>query len=544
MKADKLYLGNIITMDERNLDGKKQKVFKALTVKDGLVQYVGTEEMARKLCDEKTEIHDFHDAFIYPGMIEAHCHPDMAGMRLCANADLSSGNSIQDYLDIMKDYIDKNPEEKEYYGAGWIERDEKPTKEMIDRICPDKPVILNSIDGHSLWMNSIACEKYDINKQTAEKWGSTICRVNPDGSPTGYISEGPVQSILAARKADDKQIAKSLLAWQELAFSKGFTACVHAGIFPVEYAIFKDLAESGKLKLRTYAYEVLDENEPDYGAKLESIKESAEKYNGEYFKILGAKVFMDGVIEAHTAWMLEDYLDSPGTGVKRMCDGEKFTKLLVDASGMGLAVHCHTIGDGAINFALNCIEKAQIEAGDMSVRTGLAHVQVVKKEDIKRFGELNVVAVVAPLWTPKVYPFYEQEEAYIGKEKTYNDYPINSFVQSGAVIAFHSDYPVSEGFDIPKSIYNAVTRRDPGMEDSSAINKGECIPPETAVAGLTVGPAYSVFQEEHLGKLEIGYAANMTVYDTDFFTVPTEEIPEAKLIATVVDGEEVFRAKI
>ena len=542
MKADKLFLGNIVTMDERNLDSMKQKIFKALTVKDGLVQYVGTEEMARKLCDENTEIHDYGDASIYPGMIEAHCHPEMAGLRLSANADLSDGESIDDYLEIMKDYIARNPEEEIYYGAGWIERDVKPDREMLDGICPDKPVLLNSIDGHSLWMNSIACEKYNINKETAKEWGSDICRVNPDGTPTGYISEGPVQDILSSRKTDESQNIKALLAWQEFAFSKGFTACVHTGIFPQEYDTVSELAKNGKLKLRTYAYEVFDENEPDYDAKLESIKKSSEKYSGEYFKIIGAKVFMDGVVEAHTAWMLEDYLDAPGTGVKRMCDEQKFTKLLVDAANMGLAVHCHTIGDGAINFALNCIENAQIETGDMSVRTGLAHLQIVKEEDIKRFGELNAVAVVAPLWTPKVSPYYEQEVGYIGEEKTYNDSPINSFVQSGAVVAFHSDYPVSTTFDIPRSIYNAVTRRDPGMEDSDIINKAECITPDKAVAALTVGPAYSAFQEDHLGKLEIGYVANMTIYDTDFFNAPLEDIANAKLLATVVDGEEVYRA--
>ena len=543
MKADKLYLGNIITMDERNLDGMKQKVFKALTVKNGLVQYVGTVEMAKKLCDENTEVHDFGDAFIYPGMIEAHCHPDMAGSRLCAEADLTSGQSLEDNMDILRGFIEKNPENDEYRGAGWIERDAKPNKEMIDAICSDKPVVLNSADGHSLWMNSAACEKYDINAETAKTWGKSICRVNPDGTPTGYISEGPVQKIMMARKTTDAENKKALLAWQDFAFSKGFTACMHAGCFPVEYDIFDELSKDGKYKLRTYAYEVFDENTDDYDAKLELIKEASDKYNGEYFKILGAKVFMDGVIEAHTGWLLNDYLDDPGnTGVKRMCNEEKFTKLLVEAARNGLAVHCHTVGDGAVNFALNCIENAQIETGDMTVRTGLAHLQLVKKEDIKRFGELNAVAVVPPLWTPRVSPFYEQEVDYIGKEAAYNDYPINSFVESGAVVAFHSDYPVSDAFDIPQSIYNALARRNPDQEDTDSINKSECISRETAVAALTTGPAYSVFQEEHLGKLVIGYVANMTIYDTDFFNATLDKIADAKLIATIVDGEEVYRA--
>ena len=546
MVADQLYLGNIITMDERRLDEKKQKLFQALTVKDGYVQYVGSEEMARKLCDENTEVHDYRGSYIYPGMIEAHCHPDMAGSRLKLCASLIGTNDLSECVDIMKEYIKENPDNLFYVGAGWIFREEMPDRHMLDAICSDKPVMLNSEDGHSLWMNTKALEINGIDREAAKEYGPDIVRVDENGEPTGYISEGPTQNILASVEFTDAEYDKSLLAWQQKAFENGYTACVHTGTAKPEiYRSYARLIESGQWKLRTYAYHILDENDPDYITRLEEMKEFADEYNCEYFELMGPKVFMDGVVEAHTAWMLDDYLDQPGyRGIKRMSDPKQFTEILVKAEELGLTVHCHTIGDGAIKFALDCIEEAQVKTGNFAMRTALAHLQNIRPEDIRRFADLNVVAVVPPLWTPRLSPFAEQEAYYIGANKMWANYPMQSIADKGGVLAFHSDYPVSSEFNVPKTIFTAITRREPGQnrENVPLLKESECLTRSQALTGLTAGPAYSVFQEYWLGKLEIGFVANMSIYDTDFLNAEEDEIVNAKLIATVVDGEEVYKA--
>lgn len=128
----------------------REPILEAVTVKGGLVQYAGTLDIAKKLCDENTEVFDYGDNYIYPGFMDAHCHGAMARPRLAFFADMSSGESMDDYIKIMKDYADSHPDNKAIYGAGWSEKDKIPTAAMLDEICPDKPMALNSIDGHSI----------------------------------------------------------------------------------------------------------------------------------------------------------------------------------------------------------------------------------------------------------------------------------------------------------------------------------------------------------------------------------------------------------
>ena len=538
MKAEKLILGNIITLDQR------WPVLKALTVKDGLVQYVGTEEMARKLCDEHTEVMDYGDNYVYPGFIEAHCHGGLAGTRLAYFADLTAGTSTAGYVEILKDYIERHPDNAFYYGAGWREIDRKPTAAMLDEICPDKPIALNSVDGHSIWFNTKGMEKFGINKEAVKKWGTDIIRVNPDGTPTGYISEGPVIAILVKMNSlSDDEVKFALMKWHDFALSLGYTAFYEAGVNEHHLKMVSELIREGKWKLREYAGYMIDEHEPDYRAKVREAKAMADKYNNEYLQVIGVKIFMDGVVEAHTAWTIDSYCDREGyTGVKRFCDFERVCDLYREAEKLGLNVHQHTIGDGAVHFALDCIEQVQTETGNMHMRNALAHLQMVTEKDIERLCALNAVAVVAPLWMYRDEEgIYNQSVCYIGDKRTFYSYPMKSFLKHSGILAFHSDFPVSTAVSIPSSIYMACKRCDPHHEVYHQWNPDECISREDAIAGLTAGPAYSVKQENHIGKLQIGYAANMSVFDKDFLYGDIEDIADAKVIATIIDGEEVYR---
>ncbi|MDO4467910.1 MAG: amidohydrolase family protein, partial [Bacillota bacterium] len=331
MKADKLILGNIYSMD-----GCIEPL-RAMTIKDGLIQYVGNEKIARKLCDENTEVLDFGDNYIYPGFIDSHLHGLTAASRITYFADLTSGEYMTDYVKIMKDFMEKNLENHFFYGAGWREIDCKPTAAMLDAICPDKVMVLNSVDGHSVWLNSKAMEKFGVDTNMAEKWGPNIVRVNEDGTPTGYITEGPVNDITAKITLMDKEESKyALLKWQEFALSLGITAYYEAGAIEYTLQLYSELIQEGKWKIRVYCGYYIDENEPDYVAKVREAKEMADKYNCEYLQIIGVKIFMDGVVEGHTAWTIEEYDDMPGyTGVKRCSDFDRVVELYREAEKLG-----------------------------------------------------------------------------------------------------------------------------------------------------------------------------------------------------------------
>ena len=537
-KPDRLIIGHISTLNESDA----LETYEALTVKDGRVQFIGTLAQARQYCDDITPVSDYTGAYLYPGMIEGHCHGTMAGNRLTLEADLTKGECEQDYLDAIAAFIRANPDFSEYRGAGWKGSACSPTKEALDAVCAEKPVYLNSFDGHSMWLNTKALEASHIDEAAARSWGPDIVRVKPDGTPTGYISEGPCNAILGSVKYTREQQKNALLRWQEFAFKKGFTAVLDAGVTARGAELYDELVREGKWKLRTYAVYLIPETAKDYLAYVEEAKAAARRVNSEYFRIIGMKVFMDGVVEAHTAWLIDDYSDAPGTtGVRRMCDKERFTRVVEESAKAGFMVHCHTVGDGAIRFALDCIEEGRKAAPAFDMRNALAHLQVVDDDQLDRIAALGIIPVVPPLWSIQArYGIWEQEVEYLGQERAWKAYPIRAFYERGCHAAFHSDYPISSTVSIPGTVFCALERRMADQGRDKCRNASECLTREQALAGLTTGPAYSFYEEKRLGRLLPGYIANLSVYDRDLMHDEPEKMDGAGTVAVLIDGKEVY----
>ena len=410
---------------------------------------------------------------------------------------------------------------------------------MLDEISTDVPIALTTQDGHSIWLNTAAMEHFGIDEKLLERYSTNEVRVDEDGEITGYLSEEPAIAINSQIVKSDEEMQQSLLLWQEYAFSQGITATLDAHVayygFPSVKA-YADLSKEGKLKLRTYAIHTVADTDDAL-----KVAELANEFNNEYFKIAGFKIYVDGVVEAHTAWLLDEYEDQPGYfGVKSFGDHDKLVELTKIANEHDMNVHCHTIGDGAIKFALDAIGEAQIATGNMDQRNAFAHLQILTPEEIKRIAEYNIIAVVAPLWTPKEPNQYHLEVSYLGQERADNCYPIKSFLDEGTKIVFHSDFPVSPIMSIPESIYSAV-KREYTISECKPRNLKESISVRDALDAMTINAAYQFGQENHLGTLDIGKVANMVVYDKDFLNGDLEEIPDAKLISTIVDGEIVYK---
>ena len=268
--------------------------------------------------------------------------------------------------------------------------------------------------------------------------------------------------------------------------------------------------------------------------------------SGEYFQVIGPKAFLDGVTEAHTGWQNQDYLDQPGYhGAERFNDHDKMVQLIVEANKEGMSVHVHSEGGGATHYMLGCIEDAEKITGNLDQRNVLAHLHFVTDEDVRRMAATGSVPAVAPLWTPKAPGMYEQEVGYVGQELADQAYPIKSFYDAGANVVFHSDYPVSPMMDIKLSIYTAEKRNYPkdvlgGV--TSPRNMKEAITREQSLRAMTINVARLFHQEHRLGSIEFGKIANMTVFDCDFLHDDIEKVCKANIVATIVDGEEVFKA--
>ncbi len=539
-KADLLVLGNVITMDEHKPHAE------AVAVKGDKILYVGAAEVARKLCDEHTKVCDYGSNSVYPGFLEAHCHPGGAGYKMVGVAVMDGNASLEENVRIMKEYMDRYPEKEIITGMGFSTSGEEPNAGMLDAICPDKPMACVSMDGHSAWINTKAMEKFGINQEAVEKWGTACVRVDKDGKPTGYLSEGPAIGLNAQVEKSLEDMKMSLLAWQDYALSNGYTGVYNAGVELVsanEPKAYYELEKEGKLKHYTFAGSLAKDNTDKPEEDVEKMVKEAKEHNSKHYKILGVKVFCDGVVEAHTAWMLDEYTDQPGYhGVSRFDDHDKMVRLLKAASDHGLNVHIHTIGDAAIKAWVEAIAEAEEATGNFDMRNALAHLQIMRKEDERKFADYNIIAVSGILWVGKEKGVYEQECAYVGNKKASHAYPAKSLIDYGAVLVSHSDYPVSPIFSAPFVICFGAGRHLPSLGEETIRNADQCISRLDSLKAITTNVAYSWHAEDRMGSLEIGKLANITVFDKDFLKDDLAEVEKAKCLATFVDGELVYQA--
>ena len=539
-----LILGNIITMDE------KRPFAKAAVVKDGVFAYIGDAEEARAIAGDDAKVMDYGENYIYPGFLESHCHGHFAGDRFIGQANLTQVGltDYAKYREIIRDFIAGNPNRAFYLAAGWVENDEYVSKAYLDEICADKPLIMQTGGGHSMLLNSKALEWAGIDAAYAKRMGYDQVHVDANGEPDGYVCEGPVFEITPNLPTTLEDAKNYLLAWQDFAFKNGFTAVADAGanvMFPDSPKAYHELEKEGKLKLRTYAYIYVTDNYANPKEAIARIAAQRAGISGEYFHIIGAKAFLDGVTEAHTAWQNQDYLDQPGYhGVERFNDHDKMVELITEASKEGLAVHVHSEGGGATHFMLGCIEDAEKITGNFDQRNVLAHLHFVTPEDIRRMASTGSVPAVPPMWTAEIHGGpYEMEVSYVGKELAEESYPIKSFYDAGANVVFHSDFPVSPMMSVKDSIYMAETRQLPGVMGIPSLphNTKEAITREQSLRAMTINVARTWHQEHRLGSIEFGKIANMTVFDCDFLHDDIEKVAAANVIATIVDGEEVYR---
>lgn len=551
--ADFLILGNIITIDDNKLFAD------AMTIKNGYVQYVGNEATARKFCKEgHTVERKYPGQTIYPGFMEAHCHGSSAGM-IESTIKLFDGKTYKDYQKTIADYIKANPGKPFYRISGWQQslptESAPPTREMLDEVSGDNYVFGGSMDGHCFLMNTKTMNELKIDKQWADHYGPLEAPLGDDNLPTGYVTESAAAEVQRWFPLKPEAAEESIRKWQEFAFKNGFVCAAEAGVNlqPAFHDAYVKLAQAKELKLRTRAFwnvVMADANE----AKVEEVAQKAKTYNDEYYKIIGLKIFIDGVAESHTALLTQRYTDVDTLGLDRYKDktgdpDETLKKLVLSAHQHGLPTHTHTIGDGAVKKMLDAIEYAKNTTGDFSIRDMLAHIELVRPEDIKRFAKLNVTAIVAALWGPKyAVTDFGKEVELLGDRADHYYQVMNSFVKTGVNCAQHTDYPVSQAFGVPRAIYCGVTRCLPPTEEHGG-KQSERLAEEAVtrlemLKELTINVAKTWNEEHRMGSLTPGKIANYVVYDCDFIDDDVEKIPNAKLQQVVVDGEVVYEPKL
>lgn len=386
MTTTKVFLGNVITMDEKNPRAQ------AIVVKDGVIVAVGSKESIESFINDNTEMIDFGDSFIYPGLIDVHSHMGLMTTVMLTGLDFPYGDTYEHNIQALTEYIKNHPEKEIYTGHGfWVSQDAGfPTHQLLDDIVIDgkkfdKPVYLIDTGGHMGWMNKVAMEKYGVNREMVAKYGADQVICDDQGNPTGCVKETPHFAIMETLHVDLEPCKKLLETIQEIHLSHGYSMIGDCGIVegakPMVTAM-SELAKEGKFKLKIRAYYQINECCPDPLAEVDKAVEYAKKYNCDSFKIIGIKIFLDGVHEGLSAWTVKPYKHyqfegRPYYGCKRWDYDrlDEMAAIIKKANENGLSIEFHAIGSGAVKYGLDAIEKAQEGIKDPDFRNAISHIQ-------------------------------------------------------------------------------------------------------------------------------------------------------------------------
>jgi predicted amidohydrolase YtcJ len=511
----------------------------ALAVRASEIVYVGDDAGVEDYIGATTEVLDLDSDMVLPGFHDSHVHPVSGGVEL-AQCDLNGLDTRDKVLEAIANFAAANPADEWIVGGGWdltLFPAANPDRGELDRIVSERPVYLSSADGHSAWVNSRALELAGVIASTPDPPNGRIER-EASGAPRGTLRESAM--ALVSRKLpplSPSDYADGLKRALAMANRYGITSLVEASASDHALDAYQTLAREGTLTARVRLSLAVDETRDE--SQVDDLVRKRDRYRGERLFPDAAKIFADGVIEAHTAALLEPYLDVPHRGELNF-DPSRLEPLVARLDREGFQVHIHAIGDRAIRASLDAFEKARRENGVRDSRHQIAHIELFDPLDIPRFRELGVVADFQPLWAYADAYITELTEPVLGAERSRWLYPIRTVADSGAMLAAGSDWSVSSMNPLD-AIQVAVTRRAPSAGEGPAWIPEERVDLDTMLAAYTRGGAYVQHQENLVGTIEVGKRADLVVLDENLFDVPAHELHRVKVRLTFLDGEIVYR---
>lgn len=532
MKADLILRGNKIFT---GLADQPEEA--AVVILGNKIVDVCSIEKSEDYAGEETTVLTYHDQLILPGFHDAHLHVILGSLVENFSVSLGEARSEEEAAAIVKKYADSHPEEEWIIGFGWDRNawmnKKDPHKSSLDRLLPDRPVFLMNVEAHYGWANSCALERAKIDNTTpAPDFG--IIEKDENGEVTGILHETAMVLItrIAYRFSREKQEAL-LTAFLTHTAKHGITSvddlyASRANDALEDFGLFKAFDEQGKLTTRIHLY-------PSMNGDIERAKALRDEFRSEKLQMSGLKQFIDGVVTGHTAYMLEPYRDKPGSHGEPAFPEEEIKKWVKKADKEGFKIRFHAIGDRAIRLALDSFMEAKKVNQTSGLRHAIEHVEVIHPADIPRFAEVGAIASMQPIHLALM-----PKESYtdvLGMEQSPYCYAIKTLQEAGARLAFGSDFPVAP-INPLLGLHRALTRMDyTGIEPW---NEAEKIALADAIRSYTLGGAFGVHREHELGTLERGKLADIAVLDCDLFSIPADEIKNAKTVLTVMDGKIVY----
>lgn len=499
---------------------------------DGKLVAVGNDATVAKLIDPSTIVLKANGRMVVPGFIDSHIHFITGGFRL-SSVQLRDVKSREQFTARIKEYAATVPKGTWITGGDWDHENwggVYPTREWIDAVTPDHPVLLNRLDGHSALANSRALALAKVTRETKDVPGGAIDR-DPQGEPTGLLRDNAMTLVRRFVPGQRPELYdRALDAAMAYVAERGITSVHHMGDWQ-DMAAFERAHKAGRLKTRIYAAV------PLVAWERLRAKIVRDGRGDDWLRWGMLKGFVDGSLGSHTAAFLEPFTDAPNDRGLFVTTPEELYRWTSGAAKVGLQVAVHAIGDRAIRTQLDVFERVLKEQKLKDPRFRIEHAQHIAPADIARFGKLGVIASMQPYhaiddgrWAEKV----------IGKERGKGTYAFKSLLETGATLALGSDWFVAPPTPL-EGIYAAVTRQTLDDKNPGGWVPEQKITVEQALAGYTRGPAYASFEENTKGTLESGRLADFVILGSDITKIEPWRIRNVKVDATVVGGKIVFQ---
>lgn len=517
-----------------------------VAIADGKIVACGDDLHLAPFIGPDTDVREFGDRLIMPGIIDSHTHFAQGAMTtdpdFCVN--LIDCTSFEQVMERMRAFAESHPDNEWLVGVQTIqfqwEVPEMPSAKMIDAYISDRPVFLSQVDMHTFSANTCAIEKVGVTRDTPDPAGGKILK-DENGDLTGIFSNNAGALFMDQVYNPPLERAKESFAkTARRAVSYGITSvgAVNPTFVSLEepYRVFADMNRAGEFPLRVFMYTDLFEVE------TMTLDEIRAKYDfpGSTIEWNGFKQFIDGVCSDHTAWMLDDYSNAPGNAGEPAEDPEHVRTAMLKACEWGVPTRIHAIGDRSVRYVLDCFEEAERLYGKRGIRHCMEHDETVQPEDLPRFAQLGISPCMQP-WHMLLDMGDLAKDDAVGPDRAALSWPIRSLLASGANVSLGSDFPVV-GIEPMEEVYGAVYRM---LEDGS--NPEGWFPEERitmaeALRAYTYGSAYAMGVEDRLGTLAVGKEADVCVLSRNLFECEPAEVLDTVSELTVSGGKIVYEA--
>ncbi|MER8188459.1 amidohydrolase [Kitasatospora sp. NPDC094015] len=522
----------------------------AVAVRDGRIAWVGDGDGWRELAGPATEVVDARGRLLLPGFVDSHNHvrlgSDAACVQLAGAADLAAiGARIADWL-------------ARHPGADWIEAEafdysaipggRMPTAADLDPYTGGRPAFVLSYDVHTAWLNTAALRRLGITAADREVPYGTVQKDPVTGEPTGFLTDFAIRGLsrdghraLSAAGvpwASPERRYGRLCASLDQAAGYGLTTVVEPQNSLDDLALFERAIAEGRLRSRLVA--ALFHPRGTTGAELDEFAAAARRHDSDRFRVGPLKLYIDDVVEPHTAALLEPYAGHHSHRGETFYPPAEFAEVLARLDAAGFQTFVHATGDRGIRTVLDAVEHAHRVNGPRDARHQVVHVECLDPADVPRFAALGVVACMQPRHcSPDIAgPGRDWAEA-VGEHRWSKAWPMRSLHEAGAALAFSSDWNVAE-MDPLIGLYTAVTRQ--GLAGGEPWMPAETVSLTTALRGYTLGSAYANFLDDRLGSLTPGKLGDLVLLSQDPFGLDPKALLDTRVDLAVVGGEAIHRA--